>query len=206
MVYDESHQTSPYPKDDVIEWFEFVNKCIEKSGTLEKTDYKKVLDKMKSKAEIKKPEDFDTIRGISKTDEIIKEFKLDRQKLSSRFLLNENTLVFAPNGLRCTNSKFRTDPYAGMLCAFDIMFCRDNNFNRKMNLLLICKNVKKSEINFTDVIHKDEECPFINTNISLNRTHLNTCCFTQAKYRRIYGEVADVIIFDDGIFYNGGEE
>lgn len=204
LVYDEYHQTSPYPKDDIIKWFDFVNKCIEKDGVLEESDYSETLDKMKSKAELKQPTDFETIRNVCNTVDLINEFGLNRSKLSPEFLTNEKTLVFAPNGLKCSSSKFRTDPYAGMLCAFDIMFCRDNNFCRNMNLVLIAKNVKKSEINFTSVIHNNNECPFINTNLPLDKNHLNSCCFTQAKYRRIYGEVADIIIFDDEIFYNGG--
>ncbi len=206
LLYDEKHQTSPFIDDEISKWFKFVNLCIEKDGVLNKSDYSLILDKMKSKAEEKLPEDFDTIRDVLDTDRVIDEFKLDKNKLSTSFLTNKKTLVFAPNGLKCQNSKFRTDPYAGMLCAFDIMFCRDENFKRTVNLLLIAKNVKKSQIRFEDNAHISKQCPFINQDMKLDEKHLISCCFTQAKYRRIYGEVADVIIFDDEIYYNRGEE
>lgn len=206
LIYDEKHQTSPFIDEEISNWFDFINKCIEKDGALDLSDYESVLNKMKSRAEEILPEDFETIRGVSDTDSVIKEFNLDKSKLSSKFLSNKKTLVFAPNGLKCSKSKFRTDPYAGMLCAFDIMFCRDREFKRNINLLLIAKNVKKSEIQFGDNVHENKRCPFINQNIKLEREHLLSCSFTQAKYRRIYGEVADVIIFDDTIYYNGGVE
>ena len=203
LLYDEHHQTSPFLKGDIKKWVEFVNTCINKKGHLDISDYSDILANMKEKAEIKNSTDFDTIGGVYNTKDVIKTFNLDRSKLSTRFLSNTKTLVFSPNGLKCSNSKFRTDPYAGMLCAFDIMFCRDLQFKRKTNLLLIAKNVNKSEINFTNESHDIGNCPFINTNKPLAQEHLKTCCFTQPKYRRIYGEVADVIVFDDDIFYNG---
>ncbi len=206
LLYDEKHQTSPFIDDEISKWFKFINTCIEKNGIINESDYSSILDKMKSKAEVKLPEDFDTIRDVLDTENVIKEFKLDKSKLSESFLSNKKTLIFAPNGLKCRNSKFRTDPYAGMLCAFDIMFCRDEKFKRTVNLLLIAKNVKKSQISFEDTVHISKQCPFINQNMELDEKHLISCCFTQAKYRRIYGEVADVIIFDDEIYYNRGEE
>lgn len=204
LLYDEAHQTSPYIKDDIKSWFNFLDRCIETSGKVKPQDFKVIYDKMKVKAEEKDPSDFDTIRGVIKTTEAIKSFKLDPSKLSKRFLNNKETLIFAPKGLKCTNSSFRTDPYAGMLCAFDIMFCRNNNFERDRNLLFIAENVKMSEVNFMEGFHDTNQCPFLNNNIPLDKKHLNTCCFTQAKYRRIYGEIADIIVFDDKIFYNDG--
>lgn len=206
LLYDEKHQTSPFIDAEILKWFDFVNNCIEKNGLLDNEDYKEIYEQMEAKAEIKKPEDFETIRCMANTNDVINEFKLDKNKLSETFLQNEKTLVFSPEGLKCKNSKFRTDPYAGMLCAFDIMFCRDNEFKRKTNLLLIAKNVKISEIVFTEKIHNNIECPFLNVDIDLLREHLDECCFTQAKYRRIYGEVADIIIFDDKIYYNMEEK
>ena len=203
LLYDENHQTSPYPKNDILKWFAFVNTCIEKHGILDQTDYDSILMTMKRKSAIMNVSDFDTIRGVYDTGFVIKAFGLDKNKLKNSFLSNRNTLIFAPNGLRCANSKFRTDPYAGMLCAFDIMFCRDSQFKRKTNLLLVAKNVKMSDISFSCVPHNSKDCPFINTNKSLDENHLKICCFTQAKYRRIYGGVADVVVFDDGIYYNG---
>lgn len=146
LIYDKKHQTSPYIKEDIKEWFEFINNCIKKDGKIDEEDYIKIY----------------------------------------------------------KNSKFRTDPYAGMLCAFDIMFCRDSSFNRNVNLLLVAKNVKMEELNFIDNMHDLNECPFINYKLKIDKEHLENCSFTQAKYRRIYGEVADIIIFDDRVYYNEG--
>lgn len=204
LIYDEEHQTSPYIKEDVSKWFEFINNCIKKDGKIDREDYIDTYNKMLSLAEEKLPTDFETIEGIFDTQEIIKEYRLNTEKLTTKFRDNKLTLVFKPNGLKCANSKFRTDPYAGMLCAFDIMFCRDSNFDRNINLLLIAKNVKMEEVNFIESAHNIKECPFINYKLKIDKEHLQTCSFTQAKYRRIYGEVADVIIFDDKVYYNEG--
>lgn len=206
LLYDESHQTSPFIKDDIQLWFNFLNKCVETCGNINFQDFQIIYEKMLQKAEKKNPEDFDTIEGVFKTEDIIKRFNLDSTQLSPRFLCNKQTLVFAPNGLSCKSSPFRTDPYAGMLCAFDIMFCRNLNFERHINLLFIAKNVKISEIHFCEGVHDSSNCPFLNNSVSLDDKHLDSCCFTQAKYRRIYGEISDVIIFDDKIFYNNGLE
>ena len=63
-----------------------------------------------------------TIR-VEKTDAVIKEFKLDTKQLPAHFLKNDDTLIFEPEGLNAPVTPFRTDPYAGMLCAFDNLFC-----------------------------------------------------------------------------------
>ena len=204
LIYDKKHQTSPYIKEDIKEWFEFINNCIKKDGKIDEEDYIKIYKKMLNLAEEKRPTDFDTIEGIFDTREVIKKYHLDFGKLTTKFKENKLTLVFKPNGLKCKNSKFRTDPYAGMLCAFDIMFCRDSSFNRNVNLLLVAKNVKMEELNFIDNMHDLNECPFINYKLKIDKEHLENCSFTQAKYRRIYGEVADIIIFDDRVYYNEG--
>lgn len=202
LLYDQKHQTSPYITEDIEKWFKFINSCIIKNGYLEETDYIETYSKMKNQAEEKQITDFETIDGMYDTNEVIEKYNLDISKLSFDFKENEKTLIFKPNGLKCKSSKFRTDPYAGMLCAFDIMFCRDELFRRNVNLVLIAQNVKMNELNFIEESHELRECPFIDHKKELSSEHLETCCFTQAKYRRIYGEVADVIIFDDQIYYN----
>lgn len=204
LAYDKSHPTAPYIREDIINWLNFLNMCIINEGVLQQHEYEETFTRMKGIAKEKSIDDFDTIEGIFDTDYIVKTFNLDLSIFNERYTNNKKTLVFKPNGLKCKNTKFRTDPYAGMLCAFDVLFCRDNDFKRNVNLLLIAKNVKMKEVKFIKDTHIISDCPFSRDDIPLEKKHLTSCCFTQPKYRRIYGEVADVIIFDDEVYYKIG--
>lgn len=39
LIYDEKHQTSPFIDEEISNWFDFINKCIEKDGALDLSDY-----------------------------------------------------------------------------------------------------------------------------------------------------------------------
>ena len=81
--------------------------------------------------------------------------------------------MFRPKGLSPPTSYFRTDPYAGMLSAYDNLFCRDQDGKRKYNLILIAENVELQKLlekgTFIDVTeHDKDQCPFENfTNITV---------------------------------------
>lgn len=205
LKYDPKHPTSPFLEDDIKYWIDFVNDCIKKTGNLETVDYQHLLDIIDKYREDVGIDSFETIEGLMETSVFLKKYNIDPHKMTKEFLENEYTLVFKPNGLVCSSSAFRTDPYAGMLCAFDIFFCRDINFNRINNLVLIAKDVNLDKVDYIQNNHDDSTCCFMNSTILLSLTHLKTCSYTQPKYRRIYGEIADLVIFDGNIIMRKGE-
>ena len=146
-----------------------------------------------------------------KTEKAVKELGLDVGKLPREFIDNDFTLIFEPGGLHSPSTYFRTDPYAGMLCAFDNLFCRDEKGNRTVNLILRAKNISYRKAPFKEIKHDTKKCPFVSMEnaqkLSLDevKEHLDNCAFTSSKQQRIYGEVADIIIFDDYIYYKEDE-
>ena len=99
-----------------------------------------------------------------------------------------------------------------MLCAFDNMFCRDlDHGSRYRNLFLRATNVSLAHLlkkgTFTNLSDHDENtCPFETFSYDHRNAleHIKTGCpFAGSKQQRIYGQVADLITFDDGV-YDGG--
>lgn len=217
---DKKHPTAPYIDEQINRWFYFLNKVIQNHNfdytndpefvkqimmMVDNSDYKN----LKQKDLIKKWDSLyklETIQILS-TSNIINRFKLDKKKLPKSFIKREKTLLFQPKGLHAPSTHFRTDPYAGMLCAFDNLFCRDKNGERSVNLVLRAENIKYNETSFEEVKHEKVSCPFLIENISQKlsigriKEHLDNCPYTKSKQQRIYGQVSDVIIFDDSIYY-----
>lgn len=217
---DKKHPTAPFIDEQISRWFYFLNRVIKDKNSnynsdkeftkqiqlmIKNSDYKdlKQIDLIKKWDSIYKLE---TIR-ILPTSDVLHEFKLDNKKLPSYFLKREFSLLFEPKGLHAPSTPFRTDPYAGMLCAFDNLFCRDDIGFRNVNLILRAENIKHDETSFEEIKHDKDNCPFLIESISKKRKihkikeHLDNCQFTKSKQQRIYGTVADVIIFDDKICY-----
>ena len=124
-----------------------------------------------------------------------------------RKLLNKSeTFLYGPKGLKSGSSQFRTDPYAGKVCAFDVLFCRNEKGERVRNLVLEASKVNSKSNNsptLISAIHNREDCPFIFYG-SLNQTlkHFEKFCpYTERKQQRIYGEILDLIIFEDKEIY-----
>lgn len=217
---DKKHPTAPFMDEQISRWFYFLNKVIKNKNLdfnsdkefakqiqlmMKNSDYKdlKQIDLIKKWDSLYKLE---TIR-ILPTSDILNEFKLDNKKLPAYFLKREFSLLFEPKGLHAPSTPFRTDPYAGMLCAFDNLFCRDDNGFRNVNLILRAENIKHDETSFEEIKHDKDNCPFLIESVSKKRKidkikeHLDNCPFTKSKQQRIYGTVADVIVFDDKICY-----
>lgn len=220
LRYDKNHPTAPFINNQVKRWFYFLNKYIgirnvnflkdkeiktqieimEKTSDYDYLSQKELVKKWKKIYKLK------TIK-IIKTEDAIKIFGLDKIKLKDRFIKNELTFIFEPKGLHAPSSPFRIDPYAGMLCAFDNFFCRGNDGKRTINLILRAKNINHYDTSFKEIQHVKEKCPFLIGGISNTlsveelENHLDNCLFTKSKQQRIYGEVADIIVFDDKIYY-----
>ena len=217
LKYDKQHPTAPFINDQIQSWFTLLDSAVrgEKDMSSAKEQYELMVKVGQHK--VRKHKEFvagwkdiyklTTIR-VEKTDAVIKEFKLDTKRLPARFLKNDETLIFEPDGLHAPSTPFRTDPYAGMLCAFDNLFCREENGDRVLNLVLRAKNIKyavsENQNIFIDIEHDKSTCPFlkkVQKDIGSEHLRANQCPFTMTKQRRIYGEVADVIIFDDYAYY-----
>ena len=217
LKYDKQHPTAPFINDQIQSWFALLDSAVrgEKDISSAKEQYElmikvgqhKVREHKEFVAGWKDIYKLTTIR-VEKTDAVIKEFKLDTKQLPAHFLKNDETLIFEPDGLHAPSTPFRTDPYAGMLCAFDNLFCREENGDRVLNLVLRAKNIKyavseKQNI-FIDIEHDKSTCPFlkkVQKDIGSEHLKANQCPFTMTKQQRIYGEVADVIVFDDYVYY-----
>ncbi|OCY13313.1 MAG: hypothetical protein BEV12_24250 [Microcystis aeruginosa CACIAM 03] len=85
------------------------------------------------------------------------------------------------------------DPYVGMLCYYDVAFCRmgESRRERQYNLVAYCNGVKKSEIEDSMKKYVENVCPFsapIEQKNMLNYSyHLrNGCSHTKTKPVRIY--------------------
>ena len=122
--------------------------------------------------------------------------------------LNERaeSFFYTPKGLKSASSSFRTDPYAGKVCAFDILFCRDLDGKRIRNLVLQANKVPSKTKNSPTLIngfHDEKSCPFISpSSLSAAKLHFEEFCpYSEKKQQRIYGEVPDLIIFEDGETY-----
>lgn len=223
---DAQHPTAPYIDNQIKRWLYLLNLCVNNQNInyLDDSEIKNQIQEMKINSDYKERnyEDFlkicDTLYKLETisfkdTTTLIDELNLDRKKLSDRFQKNNTTLIFGPHGLNAPSTPFRTDPYAGMLCAFDNLFCRNDSGQRAMNIVLRANNIQYSEISsttFEEIDHDADNCPFLHidkcSTLSAEQinTHFGKCPYTHTKQRRIYGEVADVIIFDDFTYYGRG--
>lgn len=204
LRYDSYHPTSPYVSDQIVDWINFVNLCLSTNGVIDfmQPELSVIRTRLETKKSVTSIDQFTTIKGIYTKTKIQQLYpKLDKTHINN--LKNPTSLVFCPSGLKCASSPFRTDPYAGMLCVFDVLFCRDGSFNRDVNLILDASDVSTTSIDFKEIQHISSECPFVNPTINLNSDHYDDCPFIQAKYRRIYGEVSDIVIFKDKYFVGG---
>lgn len=212
---DPSHPTAPSKKDEIVEWFNFIDLALDRRCSLWNKFIQSQTKKLSRRGlKTVSISSYDTIKGIFPTKTIISNYKLNMKKLPKVFINNKDTLIFEPTGLAPPSSYFRTDPYAGMLCAFDNLFCRDKNGRRVVNLVLKAKNVDLSRIlksgTFIDTSgHIRTECPFLEFSVVSKlgkkgiERHLKfgKCPYTSSKQQRIYGEVADIIIFEDSVYY-----
>ena len=218
---DPKRPTAPRRIDDVKNWLEFLDACIDENEfdlekSLDKHD-KKILKFLKTK---KGEENTSSMKDIKFNIENYRELlegpipikgNKKFEKIPDCKKLDQG-LIFAPGGLSPSSSYFRTDPYAGMLAAYDSIFCRNIKGERKFNLILRAKNVKLSELKkkgsfINTEKHSKKNCPF-NDFETLEKMdfieiqkHLKegNCPFTSTKQQRIYAQIADLIIFDDVI-------
>jgi hypothetical protein len=117
------------------------------------------------------------------------------------------SLVFYPTRI----TAHAGDPYVGMIGYYDVAFTRygKNTRDRYYNLVAYAKDVSIKEV--TDVMTKfaEKTCPFVDDlnskSSKMYNYHLkNGCKETKSKPVRIYAELADIVIFKDGVLFNAG--
>jgi len=224
---DPKRPTAPRKIEDIMNWLEFLNACLnENKSDLEKIQEKhdkKIIEFLKTKSSERGITSMkDTKINIENYKELLEgpiQIKGNKEylKIPDDKKLEEG-FIFAPGGLSPSSSYFRTDPYAGMLAVYDSIFCRNMKGERKFNLILRAKNVKLSVLKekgtFIDTQnHSKKDCPF-NDFQTLEKMDFNSiqkhlekgnCPFTSTKQQRIYAQIADMIIFDD-VIYVGDKE
>ncbi len=208
LKFDKSHPTSPRLEGDLTTFFEILELLLNDKSINSISE--KWLQKEIAESGFIKPtlENYDlTTLFESETAE------LDLGASSSSIfdenpdLLTRNkTMIYSPMGLNSGSSGFRTDPYAGKTCAFDVLFCRGEQGIREKNLVLRANGVAAFTNNSPTLPtneHDESTCPFIAaTNIASALQHFSGfCIFTERKQTRVYGTVPDLVVYDDGELY-----
>lgn len=151
---------------------------------------------------------------LKKTSDLIAEIhqkstvhRAQLRKISNFIKDREQSLIFYPTRI----IEHAGDPYVGMIGYYDIAFCRVGRSTRERsyNLVAWCENVSINEIGESMTTFNNHRCPFTepmdSASIEKYSYHLKYGCkSTKAKPARIYAELSDLVIFNDGILYNVG--
>jgi hypothetical protein len=207
LKYDKFHPTAPKIEGDIKLLIEIIDNILIKKEifTLSNLHTQKQVE-LSNYKEINNPYAL-TSGSVMQTKLLIDKYgKLFSKEIITKLLLNSETFFYSPKGLKSGSSQFRTDPYAGKVCAFDIIFCRNAEGERVRNLVLQANKVNyrtNSTPTLISADHDRENCPFIvSENLEATIKHFeNFCPYTERKQQRIYGEVLDLIIFEDKEIY-----
>lgn len=119
----------------------------------------------------------------------------------------KESLVFYPKRI----IKKSGDPYVGMISYYDVAFTRygKSTRDRHFNLVAYAKELSINEVTGGMSTFVERQCPFnqdlTKANSKLYNHHLrNGCKATKGKPIRIYAELADIVIFKDGVLFNAG--
>lgn len=207
LKYDKKHPTAPKIEKDIELLISLVNGIVENkdSSSLVEAHMNKQASTQKYNPN---GNSYDLTSGeILKTAKLISKFERElKGDLVKRLNERAESFFYTPKGLKSASSSFRTDPYAGKVCAFDILFCRDLDGKRIRNLVLQANKVPSKTKNSPTLIngfHDEKSCPFISpSSLSAAKLHFEEFCpYSEKKQQRIYGEVPDLIIFEDGETY-----
>lgn len=207
LKYDKTHPTAPKIEGEIIRIIDIVNSILAN----EDIDQHKfeIIESLATLSSYNAAgNDYDLTSGqVISTSNFIAQYQgVLNERAIEALSAHDETFVYSPMGLKSGKSAFRTDPYAGKTCAFEILFCRDHNGARSRNLVLIANKVplldgnKKTLNKFS---HSIDDCPFINPGkLQEAEIHFETYCpYTERKQQRIFGEIPDIVIFEDGGIY-----
>lgn len=207
LKYDKKHPTAPRVEQDISMLFAIVNGIIDSKDTSEIVA-NHVNKQMKNSGYKESGNDYELTSGdILTTKKMVAKFKsILPPEVSATLLEKDESFLYSPQGLKSGSSSFRTDPYAGKVCAFDILFCRNASGKRFRNLVLMANKVNseaKGIPTLTSSEHNTKTCPFtFPTDLRAAKLHFNDFCpYTERKQQRIYGEIPDLVIFEDREIY-----
>ncbi|MCP9223810.1 hypothetical protein MKP08_13765 [Erythrobacter sp. LQ02-29] len=126
-------------------------------------------------------------------------------QLPDYFRAREQSLLFYPTRI----SDHAGDPYVGMMTYYDIAFCRTgpSTRDRRFNLIAYAQGVELSETTERMKKFNDNTCLFSKGYKPSNARHYSYylrdgCRKLKSKPIRIYGEIADLIAYEDAILMN----
>ncbi len=207
LKYDKNHPTAPRIEKDIALLVKLVNGIVQNQSSASLIEAHM---NTQASAQNYNPNgnNYDLTSGeILKTAEIVSRFEKElTTDLVKQLDKRIESFFYTPQGLKSASSSFRTDPYAGKVCAFDMLFCRDLNGTRIRNLVLQANKVPSKTKNAPTLIndlHDKNNCPFIApSSLSVAKLHFEGFCpYSERKQQRIYGEVPDLVIFEDGGTY-----
>lgn len=125
-------------------------------------------------------------------------------EVPASFRAREYSLIFRPTRI----TAHAGDPYVGMIGYYDIAFCRVGVTPRERiyNLVAYAEEVEIKEVTSVMTTYNKDKCPLTSNvdpkNIKQYGYHLrNGCKHTKSKPVRIYSELADLIVFKDGLIF-----
>lgn len=207
LKYDKKHPTAPRIEQDISFLFSLVNGIVGSTDTsslinghVQKQIISSGYRSMGTEYELTSGEVITTAKLINKFESNIP------SDVSINLLKRRESFLYSPQGLRSGASAFRTDPYAGKVCAFDIIFCRDSNGTRYRNLALMANKIPSKVKDQPTLLAKDHDrthCPFVVlTDLPGAKLHFKEWCpYTERKQQRIYGEIPDLVIYEDKEIY-----
>jgi len=207
LKYDKKHPTAPRTEQDISLMFDFVNSIVGSKNTdlvvANHVAKQKKISGFRDTGNV-----YELTSGeVITTKKLIAQFTGSIPKVvSSNLLQKDESFLYSPQGLKSGSSSFRTDPYGGKVCAFDILFCRDSNGTRFRNLVLVANKILSQAGGVPTLVSKEHDsttCPFLNAiSLDITKNHFKKFCpYTERKQQRIYGEIPDLVIFDDKEIY-----
>jgi hypothetical protein len=207
LKYDKKHPTAPRTEQDICLMFDFVNSIVGSKNTdlvvANHVAKQKKISGFRDTGNV-----YELTSGeVITTKKLIAQFTGSIPKVvSSNLLQKDESFLYSPQGLKSGSSSFRTDPYGGKVCAFDILFCRDSNGTRFRNLVLVANKILSQAGGVPTLVSKEHDsttCPFLNAiSLDITKNHFKIFCpYTERKQQRIYGEIPDLVIFDDKEIY-----
>lgn len=126
-------------------------------------------------------------------------------QLPEYFRSREQSLLFYPTRI----SEHAGDPYVGMMTYYDIAFCRTgpSTRDRRFNLVAYTNGVNLKETTDRMAEFNQKKCLFSQGYKPSNARHYSYylrdgCRKLKSKPIRIYGEIADLIAYEDAILMN----
>jgi hypothetical protein len=207
LKYDKKHPTAPRIEQDISILFSLVNGIVS-SSNISSIIGKHVQKQITGSGYEPTGNKYELTSGdVLTTSKLLNEIKkYTPDEILANLLKRKESFLYSPQGLKSGASAFRTDPYAGKICAFDILFCRSPDGNRYRNLVLMANNIPSKANNKPTLVaneHDQTNCPFIMPSVlRMAKIHFKGWCpFTERKQQRIYGEIPDLIIYQDEAIY-----